>query len=100
MGFDPPARLEDADFPQMRVFGDHPAEIIPHSSDNALGLGIREPGKSAVEVEPGALRNAEMRADAASQPAADRRGPIERKQAKSAKEHHCAKGLQPMSELR
>jgi hypothetical protein len=49
---DPPARFEDADFPQMRVFGRDTAEIAPHLGRDAGDLGLRKLGKGAADVAP------------------------------------------------
>ena len=50
MRLDPPARFEDADFPQVRVFGREAAEIVPHAGDDARDLGLRKLGKGAADV--------------------------------------------------
>ena len=95
---DSPARLEDTDFAQMRVFRCNAAEIIPHNRNDAVRLGIRKLWKSTTEVEPGALGYAKRRTDMARKNSTDRRCQIERQQTERAKKDSRSPGLQPISE--
>ena len=45
MRLNPPARFENADFAQMRIFGGDAAEIIPHAGDNPSDLGLGKLGE-------------------------------------------------------
>src|SRR5258707_903240 len=56
-----PARLDDADFPKVRVFGHDPAEIVPHAGDHARDYGLGKLGKRAAVVAPSMSGAAERR---------------------------------------
>jgi hypothetical protein len=77
-----PARLKDAEFLEMRVFGRDASEVVPHAGDDARDLGLGQLGKGAAKIKPSPLRNAEMRPDATRQRAAEGGCTIEREQAK------------------
>ena len=95
-----PARLEDADLAQMRVFGRDPAEIVPHASYDRRAISASESsGKARREIAPGAFGNAEARADDARQRSADRRRPVERQQSEQGEKERRPPGLQTMRKI-
>ena len=64
---DPPARFEDTDFPQMRIFSREAAEIVPHAADHSCNMGLGEAGKGTADVAPGMFGDAQKGANAARQ---------------------------------
>jgi hypothetical protein len=70
MRLDAPARFEDADFPQMRVFGRDAAEIVPHADDDARDLCFRQLGKGAADIAASEFGDAEPRSDITGERAA------------------------------
>jgi hypothetical protein len=52
---DPAAPLEDSDLAQVRIFGRHPAQVVPHAGDDALDLGPRKLGECPREIAPSAI---------------------------------------------
>lgn len=95
---DPPARLKDADLPQMRVFGRDAAEIVPHASDDACDLGLRKLGKGAADVAPSMFGDAQKGANAACQRTAEGGSAIERQKPEPAEQRRRTPGLQTIGE--
>src|SRR5260370_255185 len=69
----------------MRVFGDDAAEIIPHPAHHKPRLGIAEIWQCALQIDLRALGDAEARTDEPAEPAADRRGGVDRQQTEETK---------------
>lgn len=90
---DPPARFEDADLPQMRVFGREAAEIVPHAGDDARDLGLTKLGKGAADVAPSLFGYAHEGANTACQRTAEGGSVIERQKPEPAEQRHRSPGL-------
>ena len=68
---DPAARLEHSDLAQVRIFGGHPSQIVPHVSNDSLDLNFRHSGECPPKIAPSALGDGERGADSARQRAAE-----------------------------
>src|SRR5271155_1416842 len=97
---DAPARLEDANFLEMREFSRDAAEVVPHAGNDVRDFGLRKFGKGTVQIQPSPFRDAEKRADATRHCATEGGGEIERKQAKDGEEKCRSPGLQAMGKPR
>src|ERR1700751_2717745 len=74
----PAARFEDADFAEVRVFGSHATEIVPHASDDTSNLAIGQLGEGAFDITPRAFGDPEKGADTTSYHTPEGRSAIER----------------------
>ncbi len=89
----------DLEFLEMRVFGDDAAEIIPHPAHHKPRLGIAEIWQCALQIDLRALGDAEARTDEPAEPAADRRGGVDRQQTEETKHQPGADRLDAMGEV-
>ena len=76
--FDPAALVEQAEFIEMRIFGDDAAKIVPHAADDARALLRGQRRQSEAQILLRAFGDAEPRTDHAEEEAAKCRGPIDR----------------------
>src|SRR5690606_33746427 len=66
------------DPPAMGEFAHHAPEIVPHFSENSRNLRLAAIGKSEAQIALRPSRDAEPRPDRAADPAAERRGEVDR----------------------
>jgi len=100
VGLAPPARFEDTDAPEVRIFGRDAAEILPHAANDVRDLAFRQTWKSALDIVVRTLGDAEKRTDQAAQGAANSGCAIERQYCEGGEQQPGSPSLQTMDEPR
>ena len=96
---DAAVRGVDVDLAEMRVLGGDAAQIVPHAADHSGDLAIGRLAEGVAQVARGDPADAGVRSDRATEPAAQRRGAVDRQRAEQGEREPRAPGLQPVRRI-